>query len=191
MVGKHPQRGYSWTQPNLDRVTSLHFLCVKRHWDCSCVGPFAFHHQEIRPLCCNRHQVSHVPFTVLVWISLNLIGVTCVLVGAQADVSPAPGDLHFCVLINNRPKIHDAHFTDSPSLCPLIHVPGVYFWHSSFRAAYKPLFFLTSNCERNYCFFFLQTWTSFLYLPSLKCLKTCHGYTMGTGMLGLVVQVCF
>ena len=51
----------------------------------------------------------------------------CAFVGLQADVSPAPGDLHFCVLINNLPKIRDAHFTASPSLCPLIHVPRVYF----------------------------------------------------------------
>lgn len=56
-----------------------------------------------------------------------MLGATCGFVGTQAGGSPALGDLHFCVLINNRPKIRDAHFTASPSLCPLIHIPGVYF----------------------------------------------------------------
>lgn len=30
-----------------------------------------------------------------------------------------------------------------------------------------------------------------LHSPSLECLKTCHDYSMGIGMLGLLLQVLF
>lgn len=127
---------------NPAKFRNAQFLIMYSAWEevlgwFSCLPPAV----EIRGLCCSRHQVSPMPFASLLWISLALTGTTHAFVKLQADVSPTPGDLHFCVLINNLPKIHDAHFTASPSLCPLIHVPRVYFWHSSFRAAYKPLLF--------------------------------------------------